>query len=95
MDYPHKTFLVLPHASSGVSFYSFTTAISTPVGTTSSGNSLLIPISNGTLNIFLKTIEREEKISIEMIALLVRSKLASNKKTISEVLIDSGTSYEE
>ena len=30
-----------------------------------------------------------------MIALLVRSKLTSNKKIISEVLIGSDTSYEE
>ena len=30
-----------------------------------------------------------------MIALLVRGKLTSNKKIISEVLIDSDTSYEE
>ena len=30
-----------------------------------------------------------------MIALLVRSKLTSNKKIISEVLTDSDTSYEE
>lgn len=47
LDCVEKTLLVLPGARSGVSLYSFTTVIGTPVETASAGTLLVFLISNG------------------------------------------------
>ena len=61
LNYAEKSLLVLSGASSGVSLFSFTNAISTTVRIASAGINFLFPITKGIFKMFLKTWETEKQ----------------------------------
>ena len=61
LDYTYNTFLVLPGTSSGVFLCSFTTIIDASVGIASASISVVFLVSNGIVEMFLKSMGKKKQ----------------------------------
>ena len=93
-DYFGKILIVLSATNGGIAIISFTSIIGAPVGIASASFSLIFSLTTGIIKKLLK-IARNKKKKHNKIFVLVRSKLNSIDKLVSQAFIDLEISHEE
>ena len=93
-DYFGKILIVLSATNGGIAIISFTSIIGAPAGIASASFSLIFSLTTGIIKKLLK-IARNKKKKHNIIFVLVRSKLNSIDKLVSQAFIDLEISHEE
>ena len=94
LDYFDKSLIVLSVTTCSISNVSFATVIVAPVGMMSASCSLAFLISTGIVKKLLK-MTRNKKKKHNKIVMLIKSKLNSIERKISETLINNEISHED
>ena len=93
-DFIHKTLIVLPATSGGISIISFTSVIGIPAEITNASFTLIFSLAIRIIKKLLK-VTRKKKKKHNKIVILAKSKLNSIETLMSQALIDLHKSNEE